>query len=116
MEILNTTLTKHCEFGRKKRIEAIIKNIGIGQIVKETYVRDFNKIETNQNGAYICVTDTGITIVKDEIHSKIITMYVTSFKELVMVFKGVNNIPKYLRKKVDQNQIKYIRNGKTIWR
>lgn len=116
MEILNATLTKHCEFGRKNRIEEIIKNIGIGQIVKETYVRGFNKIETNQNGAYMCITDTGITIVKDETRTKIITMYVTSFRELVILFKGANNIPKYLRKKVDQNQIKYIKKGKTIWR
>lgn len=116
MEILNTPLTKHCEIDRKQRVEEIVKNIGIGQIVKETYIRGFNKIEANQQGAYVCITDTGITIVKDETHTKIITMYVTSFKELVIAFKGVNNIPKYLRKKVDQNQVKYIKKGKTIWR
>ena len=116
MEILNTTLSKHCEFDRQARVQAIIDNIGIGHIVKEVYVHSFSSIEKGQDGVYLCFTNTGITLVKDEKREKIITMYVTSFKELVRAFKGAGNIPKYLHKKVDKNQSKYIKEGKTIWR
>lgn len=115
MEIMNTTLTKHCEFDRKNRVQAIIDNIGLGRIVKEVYVRSFKAIEKGQDGVYLCFTSTGITIVKDEKREKIITMYVTSYRELVRAFKGAGNIPKYLHKKVDKNQTKYIKEGKTIW-
>lgn len=105
-EILNTELTYHAQVERANRIDQIIANIGVGQIVKEVW----------QAGVYICLTDTGITIVKDELKKKVITMYVTSFRELVKCYNGVNRIPTYLRKKVDRNQIKFIKNGKTIWR
>lgn len=115
MEMFKAQLSKHCEFGRINRINEIKANIGLGQIVKEVYVRGFNKIETNQLGVYLCFTDTGVTIVKDEMRQTIITMYVTTINELVKAFNGANNIPKYLNKKVNNNQRKYVKNGKTIW-
>ena len=45
-----------------------------------------------------------------------ITMYVTTQKELVAVFGGTKKIPPYLKKKVDRNQTKYTSAGKTIWK
>lgn len=105
------TMTKHCEIYRKNRMDRIAQEIGIGQIIKERYV----KWPEKSYGNFICVTDTGVTIVKDEDHIKIVTMYVTTYKELVAVYQGANRIPQFLRKKVLKNQEKYIKNGKTIW-
>lgn len=113
--MFNAELTYHAETQRANRLQQIINNVGLGQIVKECYVRDFNKVEHGQAGAYICITDTGVTIIKDELKQKVITMYVTTFRELVKCYNGVNRIPSWLRKRVDRNQIKYINNGKTIW-
>lgn len=105
-------MTYHAQVERANRIQHITEEIGIGQIIKEKYVR-FN---TQSSGKYICITDTGITIIKDEPKEKIITIYVTTQRELVAVFGGANKVPAFLRKKVDRNQSKYIQNGKTIWR
>jgi hypothetical protein len=43
-------------------------------------------------------------------------MYVTTQRELVAVFGGTKKVPAYLRKKVDYNQSKYTKGGKTIWK
>ena len=109
---MNEQMTYHVAVQRADRVKHIIDDIGIGQIVKEKYIR-YNIGET---GKYICLTDTGITIIKDETKSKIITMYVTTQRELVAVFGGTKRIPPYLRKKVDYNQSKYTERGKTIWK
>ena len=108
-------MTYHCKVERANRIQHMIDNIGLGQIVKEKYICNINRAVAGEAGHYICITDTGITIVKDEKKEKIITMYVTTYRELVSVFGGERNIPKYLHKKVDRNQSWYTKNGKTIW-
>ena len=105
-------MTYHVAVQRADRVKHIIDDIGIGQIVKEKYVR-FN---LNEAGRWVCLTDTGITIVKDEPKEKIITMYVTTQRELVAVFGGTKKVPAFLRKKVDYNQSKYTNKGKTIWK
>lgn len=105
-------MTYHCKVQRANRVENIIKEIGIGQIVKEKYTQ----FRAGDAGKYICLTDTGITIIKDEKKEKIITMYVTTQRELVSVFGGTKKIPPYLKKKVDRNQSKYTLGGKTIWK
>lgn len=105
-------MTYHVAVQRANRVQHIIDEIGIGQIIKEKYVC----YGIGQAGKYICLTDTGITIVKSEDKLTIITMYVTTQKELVAVFGGVKKIPPFLRKKVDHNQSKFTTNGKTIWR
>ncbi len=115
-QLLNTELTRHVEVYRADRVQHIINDIGLGQVVKEVYRRGHEKALAGQAGVYICITDTGITIIKDELKQKIITMYVTTFRELVQCYNGTNRIPSYLRKKVDRNQIKFIKAGKTIWR
>jgi len=101
-----TTMTYHCEVQRANRVSHIINEIGMGQIVHEKY----------HNGVYLCITDTGITLVKSEDKLKIITMYVTTFRELVLIYNGTKKIPPYLRKRVDRNQTKFTSNGKTIWK
>ena len=105
-------MTYHCEVHRANRVKHIVEEIGIGQIIKEKYVR----YNIGEAGRYICLTDTGITIVKTEDKLTIITMYVTTQKELVAVFGCAKKVPPYLRKKVDHNQSKYTERGKTIWR
>lgn len=104
-------MTYHVAVQRANRVQHIVDDIGIGQVIKEKYVR----FSLNEAGRYICLTDTGITIVKTEDKLKIITMYVTTQRELVAVFGGSKKVPAFLRKKVDFNQSKYTVKGKTIW-
>ena len=109
---MNEKMTYHVAVQRADRVKHIVDDIGIGQIVKEKYVR----FSLNEAGRWVCLTDTGITIVKDEPKEKIITMYVTTQRELVSVFGGTKKVPAFLRKKVDYNQSKYTERGKTIWK
>lgn len=108
---MNEQMSYHVAVHRADRVQHIIEEIGIGNIIKEKYVR-FN---IGEAGRYICITDTGITIIKSEDKKTIITMYVTTKKELLMVYGGQKKIPPFLHKKVDHNQSKYIRGGKTVW-
>lgn len=105
-------MTYHCEVQRADRVQHIVEEIGIGQIIKEKYIQ----FRVGDAGRYICLTDTGITIIKDEAKEKIITMYVTTQKELVSVYGGTKKIPAFLKKKVNHNQSKYTHDGKTIWK
>lgn len=106
-------MTYHVQVTRAERVKQIVEKIGIGQIIKEKYI-GYGIGE--QAGRYICITDTGITIIKTEDKQKIITMYVTTQRELVSVYGGTKKVPAFLRKKVDHNQSKYVKAGKTIWR
>lgn len=101
----NTMYTYHCKVERAKRVKKIIEEIGLGQIVKKSYI----------NNCYTCITDTGITIIKTPDEAKVITMYVTTYRELVAAYNGEKKIPPYLKKKVNHNQSKFTSNGKTIW-
>lgn len=109
-------LSKHCEIYRANRLEHMKNEIGLGQIVREKYIHTASQIAAGEAGRYLCVTDTGIMIVKSEDKSTIITMYVATYRELVSIYGGARNIPKYLHKKVDRNQSKYTDKGKTIWK
>jgi len=109
---MNEQMTYHVAVQRADRVKHIVEEIGLGQIIKEKYVR----YNIGEPGKYICITDTGITIIKSEDKLKIITMYVTTQKELVAVFGGPKKVPAFLRKKVDHNQDKYTERGKTIWK
>lgn len=106
-------MTYHVQVERAERVKHIVEDIGIGQVIKEKYI---GYGIGGQAGRYICITDTGITIIKTEDKLKIITMYVTTQRELVSVYGGQKKVPTFLRKKVDHNQSKYTQNGKTIWR
>jgi len=106
-------MTYHVAVQRADRVKHIVEEIGMGQIIKEKYI---GYGIGGQAGRYICLTDTGVTIIKDEQKLKVITIYVTTQKELVTVFGGTKKIPSFLRKKVDHNQSKYTQAGKTIWR
>lgn len=105
-------MSYHVAVQRADRVQHIIEEIGLGNIIKEKYVR-FN---IGQAGRWICITDTGITVVKTEDKLKIITMYVTTKKELLIIYGNQKKIPAYLHKRVDRNQSKYIKGGKTIWK
>lgn len=105
-------MTYHVAVQRAERVKQMVERIGIGQVIKEKYTQ----FRLGEAGRWVCITDTGITIVKDESKQKIITMYVTTQKELVAVYGGTKKIPAFLRKKVDYNQTKYVKEGKTIWK
>lgn len=109
---MKETMTYHCEVQRANRVKHIVEEIGVGQIIKEKYVR----YNIGEAGRYICLTDTGITIIKNESKQIVITMYVTTQRELIAVFGGTKKVPTFLKKKVDHNQSKYTQAGKTIWR
>ena len=106
-------MTYHVAVQRADRVNHIVNEIGIGQIIKEKYI---GYGIGGQAGRYICLTDTGVTIIKDEQKLKIITIYVTTQRELVAVFGGTKKIPPFLKKKVDRNQSKFTEGGKTIWK
>lgn len=106
-------MTYHVKVERAERVAQIIKQIGIGQVIKEKYI---GYGIGGQAGRYLCITDTGITLVKSEDKVKLITMYVTTQNELVAVYGGTKKIPPFLRKKVDHNQSLFTQAGKTIWR
>ena len=106
-------MTYHVQVERAERVKHIVEDIGIGQVIKEKYI---GYGIGGQAGRYICITDTGITIIKTEDKLKVITMYVTTQRELVAVYGGPKKVPAFLRKKVDHNQSKFIHEGKTIWR
>ena len=116
---MNPTMTYHCAVERANRVQNIINTVGLGQIIKESYIgsclNSWQAGNNRQAGKYICITDTGIIIVKDELREKIITMYVATYKDLLKLYNG-SKIPKWLHKKVDRNQTFYTENGKTIWR
>lgn len=105
-------MTYHVQVERAERVKHIVEEVGIGQVIKEKYIG----YGIGQAGRYICVTDTGVTIIKDEAKLKIITMYITTQRELVFIYGGAKKIPSFLKKKVDHNQSKYTQHGKTIWR
>ena len=109
-------MSYHCRIQRVNRVQHIINDIGLGQVVREKYQHTPEQIARGEAGQYICITDTGITIIKTEDKQKVITMYVTTYKELLKVYGGQKSIPSYLHKRVDRNQIKYIKEGKTIWK
>ena len=109
---MNEQMSYHVAVQRAERVKHIIEEIGIGQIIKEKYTR----FSLEQAGRWVCLTDTGITIVKTEDKQKIITMYVTTQRELVSVFGGTKKVPTFLKKKVDHNQSKFTERGKTIWK
>ena len=103
-------MTYHCEVERKDRVQNIIEHVGLGQVVKEKFVRF-----SGQAGRYVCLTDTGVTIIKSEDKQIIITMYITTRKELLQVYGNAKKIPAYLHKKVSYNQTRYVSRGRTIW-
>lgn len=98
-------MTYHCRVERATRVQRIVEEIGMGQIVKEKFIHN----------CYTCITDTGITIIKTADKLKVVTIYVTTFRELVTIYEGTKKIPPYLKKRVDRNQTRYTENGKTIW-
>lgn len=106
-----SNMSYHCEVQRANRVQHIKEEIGVGNIIKEKYIRH----NLNEPGRYVCITDTGVTVIKSEDKNIIITMYITTKKELLQVFSNPNKIPAFLNKKVDRNQSKFIREGKTIW-
>ena len=106
-------MTYHVAVQRAERVQHIINEIGLGQVIKEKYV---GYGIGAQAGRYVCITDTGVTIIKDEAKLKVITMYVTTQRELLFVYGGAKKVPVFLKKKVDHNQSKYTQYGKTIWR
>ncbi len=113
---MQATMSYHCAHERANRIQKIIAEIGLGQIVLERYKLTSAEVAARgYRGKYVCITDTGVTIVKSEDKLTIITMYVTTMRELVALYGGIKKVPAGLRRRVDYNQTKYIRNGKTIW-
>ena len=98
-------MSYHCRVERADRVQHIVSEIGMGQVVKEKFVHN----------CYTCITDTGITIIKTADKLKVVTMYVTTYRELVAVYEGTKKIPPYLKKKVDRNQTFFTNDGKTIW-
>lgn len=107
-------MTYHCKTQRAARVQKIIENIGIGQVIRERYCRSAEQIKSGEAGRYQCLTDTGIILILSEDKKTIVTMYVATYREALKIYGGTK-IPPYLHKKIDRNQSYYTECGKTIW-
>lgn len=91
----------HAQFEREERIVTILTEIGFDRIVYEGV--------DNQNPTHrIQLTDTGILLlVSNEERPVMITAYLVTVPKLVAIYKGGENIPKDLKKRVIYNQKKF---------
>ena len=85
----------------KEKIKMYLENQGISK-------NKFYQV----TGLGIGFLDSGKSLGVDKL--KIITMYVTTQRELVAVYGGTKKVPPFLKRKVDYNQSKYTERGKTI--
>ena len=53
---MNEQMSYHVRIERANRVQHIIEEIGIGQVIKEKYTR----FSLEQAGRWVCLTDTGI--------------------------------------------------------
>lgn len=108
--MIKSNMTNHARYDRADRINAIIDTIGIGEIVLIVPKNEYREI---------CLTDTGVVIVRATADRKIITVYVASLQLARTLYEkkfNINRLPKALFDTVRCNQ-KYadlINNGISI--
>ena len=97
--MITINLSEHAIKDRVERLALIGSTIGFGEIIKV-------KIKMGKYGEVkMCLTDTGVTIIKDIMNDKIITAYVCKLKELFYLYDG-ERVPKQVYKTVYINTTK----------
>lgn len=99
--------TRHASVERYDRLEYIIDTVGFGErIILEAFIPNEEKITRK-----IQITDSGVLLVKPEKEEIIITAWIASIEQAVMVARksGLTHVPESLYKKVSRNK-KYWKN------
>lgn len=71
------TLSKHVQWDRTDRISFIKNTIGFGELVAE---------HESFKGGYRGLTSTGVIIIMDEKHEKVITAYIANVQQAVSTY------------------------------
>ena len=109
-KMMKSNMTYHARYDRAARIDAILDTVGFGEIMF---------IVPQSNSREICMTDTGVAIVRAQTDKKIITVYVASLHLARALYEkkfNIDRLPKTLFETVKRNQ-KYadlINNGISI--
>jgi hypothetical protein len=97
--MITINLSEHVIKDRVERLALIGSTIGFGEIIKV-------KVKMGKYGEVkMCLTDTGITIIKDITSDKVITAYACNLKELFYLY-GSNRVPQHIYKIVYTNTTK----------
>ena len=99
--------TRHASVERYDRLEYIVDTIGLGdKIVLEALIPNEQKIVRK-----VQITDTGVLIVKPQDAEIVITAWIASIDQVVLVSRksGLRKVPESLYRKVRNNQ-KYVKN------
>lgn len=97
--MITINLSEHVVKDRVERLALIGSTIGFGEIIKI-------KVKTGKYGKVkMCLTDTGVTIIKDVTNDKVITAYACKLKELYYLYNE-SRVPKHIYKTVYTNTIK----------
>ena len=97
--MITINLSEHVINDRAERLALIGSTIGFGEIIKV-------KIKMGKYGEVkMCLTNTGVTIIKELISDKVITAYACGLKELFFLY-GSNRVPQHIYKTVYTNTTK----------
>ena len=97
--MITINLSEHVINDRTERLALIGSTIGFGEIIKiKTKVGKYGKVK-------MCLTNTGVTIIKDIVSDKVVTAYVCKLKELFFIYDG-NRVPEHIYKTVYTNATK----------
>lgn len=91
-------ITKHARNDRLDRIMYIAQNVGWGKIVVE--------YPDTERDVRICLTDTGVIIVKSMDVERLVTAYVGTVNEIKWLYVnvGYNRIPDFMYNKAVKNK------------
>lgn len=92
---MKLVMTTHARIDRADRLTALIDYLGIDEIILETP-------DDKQQCATLCLTATGIIIVKSTIDNRVITAYMATMNRVYAMYKiaGYNRIPKKVYQRV----------------
>lgn len=96
---MKTNMTYHARKDRMDRIEFILDNVGLGEVVAETASKD-------SRGGTIRLTSTGVIIVVSADNRTIVTTYIASVSQAIRVYSAAHyttKLPNALYKKVAAN-------------
>ena len=91
-------MTYHASIERADRLTNLIMTLGFNEIVYET-------IDKKHPDCKICITDTGIILIRNGQDGRLITGYMATVDKALAICKG--NIPVSLKKTVVYNCKKY---------
>lgn len=95
--MINRNITYHISEDRIDRACYIMSTVGLGNIIKERQCID----EKGRIG-YKCITDTGVILIYNADHSRIVTLYIATLSQVSWMFEGKS--PSWMLKVVKKNK------------